>query len=100
MKKIFLAYIIAIAALCALIAFAGYSTWNAADPEYTCAQCHEIKPTHEKWKDSSHAEVSCVVCHSPHSNSAAESCAKCHDTSVDKYKFTPGKCPQFAVSKQ
>lgn len=63
MKKIFLAYIIAIAALCALIAFAGYSTWNAADPEYTCAQCHEIKPTHDKWKDSAHAEVSCVECH-------------------------------------
>lgn len=60
--KMALAYLAAAAAICAL-AFGGYSAWNYADPEYTCVQCHEIKPSHEKWKNSAHAGVSCAECH-------------------------------------
>ena len=62
MKKIIFTYGL-IFALLAVFAFAGYSTWNVLDPEYTCAQCHEIKPTHQKWKNSVHSKVACVECH-------------------------------------
>ena len=79
----------------------------AQDPNSKlCYNCHspnwmrQVRTSDDRTPVGAHEGMGCVVCHSPHSNSAAESCAKCHDTSVDKYKFTPGKCPQFAVSKQ
>lgn len=46
-----------------LIFFSGYSAWNAANPEKTCASCHEINPSHETWQMSSHREISCLDCH-------------------------------------
>lgn len=42
---------------------AAYGTWNSLDPEHTCAQCHEIAPSHIRWKNSAHAEVRCLECH-------------------------------------
>ncbi|WP_352423252.1 multiheme c-type cytochrome [Proteiniphilum sp.] len=40
-----------------------YTTWNRLDPEYTCAQCHEIAPSHALWAGSAHAGVQCIQCH-------------------------------------
>jgi hypothetical protein len=56
--------IIALSALIFVLIIAGsYVTWNRVDPEYTCARCHEVSPTHERWKTSAHAGVSCIDCH-------------------------------------
>lgn len=41
----------------------GYTTWNAMDPAHTCAQCHEIRATHEAWLTSAHKEIACTDCH-------------------------------------
>ena len=41
----------------------GYAGWNAADPQRTCASCHEIVPSFEEWKLSSHRDVKCADCH-------------------------------------
>lgn len=46
-----------------LLICGSYMTWNRLDPQYTCAQCHEISPSHARWTTSAHAEVSCVECH-------------------------------------
>jgi hypothetical protein len=46
-----------------IISLGGYTAWNQLDPVNTCAQCHEIEPTHAKWLESAHAEVRCVDCH-------------------------------------
>ena len=46
-----------------LIVMGSYMTWNRLDPVHTCAQCHEIAPSYEKWKTSAHAEVKCIECH-------------------------------------
>src|SRR5690606_7873136 len=40
-----------------------YATWNRLDPELTCAQCHEISPSHATWIMSAHAGISCKECH-------------------------------------
>jgi hypothetical protein len=40
-----------------------YTTWNRLDPKYTCAQCHEVSPSHARWTTSAHADVSCTECH-------------------------------------
>lgn len=40
-----------------------YATWNRLDPEFTCAQCHEISPSHATWIMSAHAGISCKECH-------------------------------------
>jgi len=40
-----------------------YVAWNTIDPEFTCAQCHEVKPAHFLWKKSAHANVVCYDCH-------------------------------------
>jgi len=37
--------------------------WNKADPENSCARCHEISPAHAQWKTSAHAGVRCTDCH-------------------------------------
>lgn len=43
--------------------FSGYSAWNAANPEKTCASCHEINPSFEMWQISAHREINCLECH-------------------------------------
>ncbi len=43
--------------------FGGYSLWNSANPERTCASCHEISPSHETWMTSSHRDIACFECH-------------------------------------
>jgi hypothetical protein len=43
--------------------FVGYSAWNAANPEKTCANCHEINPSFETWQMSAHREINCLECH-------------------------------------
>ena len=40
-----------------------YYQWNRANPENTCARCHEISQSHNQWKSSAHAGVCCVECH-------------------------------------
>lgn len=40
-----------------------YSTWNHMDPAHTCAQCHEIRATHEAWLISAHKDIACTECH-------------------------------------
>jgi len=57
--------IIVLSGLAIIIAgiFAGYSAWNAANPERTCASCHEINPSHDTWLTSSHREIECFACH-------------------------------------
>ena len=46
-----------------LIVAGGYMAWNRLAPDYTCAQCHEISPSHEMWSASAHSEVHCIECH-------------------------------------
>jgi hypothetical protein len=46
-----------------IVAAIAYAGWNNANPEYTCAQCHEVAPSHEKWLSSAHAKVQCTECH-------------------------------------
>jgi len=46
-----------------LIVANSYVTWNRLNPDYTCARCHEIAPSHAKWKTSAHANVRCIDCH-------------------------------------
>jgi len=46
-----------------LVIAGSYMMWNKADPENTCARCHEISPAHAKWKLSAHAGVRCTECH-------------------------------------
>ena len=41
----------------------GYTWWNTANPEKTCASCHEINPSHETWASSAHRDISCFKCH-------------------------------------
>lgn len=40
-----------------------YAAWNRLDPEFTCAQCHEISLSHTTWMTSAHAGISCKECH-------------------------------------
>lgn len=47
----------------AVILLTGYAGWNAANPERTCASCHEIVPSMELWQQSAHREVRCADCH-------------------------------------
>lgn len=42
---------------------AGYTAWNVANPEKTCASCHEINPSLEMWQISAHREINCQECH-------------------------------------
>jgi hypothetical protein len=55
-------YLVAPAAIL-LFLFLGYAGWNAADPQRTCASCHEIVPSFEEWQLSAHREVGCAGCH-------------------------------------
>ena len=46
-----------------IVFFGSYTAWNAANPEKTCASCHEISPSHTSWSASAHRNVSCFKCH-------------------------------------
>lgn len=46
-----------------LLFWGGYTTWNLSDPKNTCAQCHEVAPSHAEWVNSAHAGVKCIECH-------------------------------------
>jgi hypothetical protein len=41
----------------------GYAGWNGANPQRTCASCHEIVPSFEEWEQSAHRAVTCTDCH-------------------------------------
>lgn len=76
------------------------------DPNHRlCMQCHSpdyrhnVRSQDDRTPSGAHEGFSCLTCHDPHSNSAAQSCAKCHDQSVEKYKFKSGVCPQIAKQK-
>jgi len=40
-----------------------YTWWNTANPDKTCARCHEIHPSHQSWAGSAHSNISCFKCH-------------------------------------
>lgn len=40
-----------------------YTWWNAANPERTCASCHEIHPAVHSWTSSAHQQITCFKCH-------------------------------------
>jgi hypothetical protein len=40
-----------------------YTGWNVANPQRTCASCHEIVPSLELWQNSAHREITCSDCH-------------------------------------
>ena len=46
-----------------VLLFGGYSSWNSANPDKTCASCHEISPSVKEWQHSAHREVNCTECH-------------------------------------
>jgi hypothetical protein len=46
-----------------LIVAGSYITWNRLEPDHTCAQCHEVAPSHARWKTSAHADLHCIECH-------------------------------------
>jgi len=50
-------------AIVMLLVIVIYTVWNRLDPAHTCAQCHEIAPSHASWLNSAHAEVRCTDCH-------------------------------------
>lgn len=43
--------------------FGGYSSWNSANPQKTCASCHEISASVNEWQHSAHRDVRCTECH-------------------------------------
>ena len=61
MKKIIIISLTAVVLI--LIVSGSYISWNRANPDYTCAKCHEIAPSHERWKTSAHANIHCIECH-------------------------------------
>lgn len=46
-----------------LVLIASYSAWNYSHPDYTCAQCHEIRTACRQWEQSFHAGIACTDCH-------------------------------------
>lgn len=63
MKRRRMWILLSVSAALVLLIFTGYAGWNAANPQRTCASCHEIVPSLEIWEQSSHREVTCVDCH-------------------------------------
>ncbi|MFC2091010.1 multiheme c-type cytochrome [Bacteroidota bacterium] len=57
-------YILLTAILLLIAGFiTAYSAWNGANPEKTCARCHEINPSYDTWTRSAHREIACEECH-------------------------------------
>ena len=46
-----------------LIFVAGQIAWNSADPQNSCASCHEINPSVESSHTSAHRNIECSQCH-------------------------------------
>lgn len=46
-----------------LILTAGYTYWNAASPQKTCASCHEIGMSVNMFAQSAHRALKCSECH-------------------------------------
>lgn len=55
--------ILLVLSLVAIGLVAAYASWNGADPERSCAKCHEINPSLDTWESSAHREIRCVECH-------------------------------------
>ena len=60
-KKILLILSASVALL--LLLTLGYAGWNSANPQRTCASCHEIVPAVDIWQQSAHRDVTCTDCH-------------------------------------
>jgi hypothetical protein len=45
------------------ILIVGYIAWNSANPQKSCASCHEINPSVESSQSSAHREIECSQCH-------------------------------------
>ena len=43
--------------------FGGYAKWNSANPDKTCAGCHEIRNQVAEWHGSGHRNIRCTECH-------------------------------------
>ena len=43
--------------------FGGYTRWNSANPQQTCASCHEISSSVSGWQVSAHRNIQCSECH-------------------------------------
>jgi hypothetical protein len=46
-----------------ILVILAYAGWNHADPERSCASCHEIVPAMEIWQESAHRDIRCTECH-------------------------------------
>ena len=46
-----------------ILLFGSYAQWNSANPDKTCASCHEISPSVNEWHNSAHRNVRCTECH-------------------------------------
>ena len=55
--------IISVCLVLLLLFTVGYTGWTTANPERTCASCHEIVPALEIWQESAHRDVTCSDCH-------------------------------------
>jgi len=53
----------AVALIGLTLIFGGYAQWNSANPDKTCASCHEISPSVNLWHESSHRNIGCTECH-------------------------------------
>lgn len=58
-----IAFILLITLTTLTFLFGGYSYWNSANPEKTCASCHEISPSVGEWQHSGHRNIRCTECH-------------------------------------
>jgi len=64
-KKISSIYLWSVIAAIVLFVFlgSGYSYWNSASPDKTCASCHEIQSSVHSLSTSSHRNLKCSNCH-------------------------------------
>jgi len=61
LKRTLLVFVVLFIGLVTIIG--GYSQWNSANPDKTCASCHEISPSVNEWHDSAHRNIRCTLCH-------------------------------------
>jgi hypothetical protein len=52
-----------IAAVLLLLAIPGGGIYYAVSGDALCIKCHEVRPAHEQWLNSSHRGVQCKECH-------------------------------------
>jgi nitrate/TMAO reductase-like tetraheme cytochrome c subunit len=60
-KYLFISLLVLISLL--VILQTGNVVWNTTNPSRTCASCHEIRDSYEKWHVSAHREFDCKTCH-------------------------------------